>query len=193
METPRLALRELEEEDVPAVQVWESDAAVVRYQSTDVATPEESLAYIQRVRQEARLDPRQLYEFGLVRRADRLLIGRAGLRVARPEHREGEIWFVLRRDACGHGYATEAVRALLQLAFGQLDLHRVWGDCDPRNVGSARLMERVGMRREAQLRENWWLKGEWCDSWIYAMLDREWSELASAPKGPEQGRPASGP
>jgi [ribosomal protein S5]-alanine N-acetyltransferase len=172
--TERLLLRELEEADAPAIHVWESDAAVVRYQIEDVQTLDECLEYIRRNRAEAARDPRRLYEVGCCVRAEGdLLIGRVGLKVVRPDHREGELWFAFRRDRHGQGYATEAARALIRFGFGTLGLHRIFGDCDPRNTASARLMERLGMRREGHLRESWWLKGEWCDSWIYAVLEDE--------------------
>jgi [ribosomal protein S5]-alanine N-acetyltransferase len=175
LETPRLLLRELEEADAPAVHAWESDPDVMRYQSLDVATLDDTLAYIRRVRLDAAQRPRLLHVLGAERRDDGLLIGRVGLRVSRPEHREGELWFAFRRDVWGQGYGPEAAGALLDLAFGSLGLHRVHGDCDPRNARSARLMEKLGMVREGHLRETWWLKGEWCDSWIYSVLDRDWS------------------
>ena len=60
--------------------------------------------------------------------------------------------------------------------FGQLGMHRLFGDCDPRNAASARLMERLGMRSEAHHVQNLWAKGEWCDSWIYARLASEWAQ-----------------
>jgi RimJ/RimL family protein N-acetyltransferase len=185
IETPNLVLRELEEADAPATNAWEADPEVVRYQSTEVSTLADSVAYIRGVRLEAAMRPRLLYDLGAVRREDRLMVGRVGLRVRRPEHREAEIWFVFRRDVWGRGHASEAVRALVDLGFGRLGLHRLYGDCDPRNARSARLMERLGMQREAHLRENWWLKGEWCDSWIYSILDREWEASAgTGPRGP---------
>ena len=174
LETQRILLRELEAADAPATHVWESDPTIVRYQTTDTMTMDECLAYITRNQAEQAADPRRLYELGCVRRDGGLLIGRVGLRVVRPDHREGEVWFTFRRDHHGRGYASEAMRALLAFGFGTLRLHRVFGDCDPRNAPSARLMEGLGMRREGHLRENWWLKGEWCDSWIYSVLDRDW-------------------
>jgi RimJ/RimL family protein N-acetyltransferase len=173
--TPRLVMRDLEESDAAGVNAWESDPEVVRFQSTDVGTVEDSLAYIRRVRAESMLEPRLLYQLGVLRRDDELLLGRVGLRVLRPEHREAEIWYVFRRDVWGQGYAREAVGALLDHGFSALGLHRIYGDCDPRNTRSAQVMEKLGMQREAHLRENWWLKGEWCDSWIFSILDREWA------------------
>jgi len=176
-------LRELAEADAPATNAWESDPDVVRYLTTGVHTLDESLDYIREVRRASAETPRLLWDLGVERREDGLLIGRVGLCVRRPEHREAEVWFVFRRDVAGRGYATEATRALMGWGFATLGLHRIMGDCDPRNARSARLMERLGMRREGHLRENWWLQGEWCDSWIYAVLDREWSAAAADEKG----------
>ncbi|HEX7837141.1 MAG TPA: GNAT family protein [Kofleriaceae bacterium] len=87
----------------------------------------------------------------------------------------GELWCVLAPAEHGRGIVTEAARAVIELAFGQLGMHPLLGDCDPRNAASARLMERLGMRREAHHVQNLWAKGEWCDSWIYALLASEWA------------------
>ena len=93
-------------------------------------------------------------------------------------HRQGEIGFVLHPDHHGQGYAGEAACAMLRLGFEELGLHRIVGRCEPRNEASARLLERLGMRREAHLIENEWVKGEWQSELVYAMLDREWRARA---------------
>jgi RimJ/RimL family protein N-acetyltransferase len=74
----------------------------------------------------------------------------------------------------GNGYATEASRALLDLAFGPLDWHRVVARIEARNTASAAVLERLGMRREAYLRENEWFKGGWSNEADYAVLASEW-------------------
>ena len=71
-----------------------------------------------------------------------------------PEHRQGEIGFLFHPDHQGRGYATEAAEAMLALAFETYELHRVVGRLEPRNVASARVLEKLGMRREAHLIEN---------------------------------------
>jgi RimJ/RimL family protein N-acetyltransferase len=101
------------------------------------------------------------------------LVGTVSLVVG--DHRQGELGFLLHPEFQGRGYATEAARAMLGLAFGQYGLHRVCGRLEPRNVGSARVLEKLGMRREALLVENEWIKGEWQSEAIYALLDREWA------------------
>lgn len=88
--------------------------------------------------------------------------------------RQGRIGYVFHPGHAGHGYATEASRALLKLGFEELRLHRIQAELDGRNTASARLLERLGMRREGRLRENSLLDGEWSDEVIYAMPAREW-------------------
>lgn len=90
------------------------------------------------------------------------------------EHRQGEIGYIFHPEYGGRGYATEASRVMLRLGFEGLGLHRIIGRLDGRNTASARVLERLGMRREACLVENELVKGEWTDEVIYAVLDREW-------------------
>jgi RimJ/RimL family protein N-acetyltransferase len=98
-----------------------------------------------------------------------------------PEHRQGEIGFIFDPGHQGRGYATEASRALVGHAFEHYDLHRVYGRLEPRNVASARVLEKLGMRREAHLIENEWVKDEWQSEAVYALLAREWA--ASSARG----------
>jgi RimJ/RimL family protein N-acetyltransferase len=88
---------------------------------------------------------------------------------------QAEVGYVLNPAHYGHGYATEAVGGLLRLAFEDLGLHRVAARCDARNTASARVMERAGLRREAHLVQNEFVKGEWTDELIYAILRGEWA------------------
>ncbi len=179
--TPRLLLREFEEDDWRFTHPYESDPEVVRYQSHGVRTPEESRDYIRRVRALASETPRRIYDLAVVLRDGQQLIGRCGMNITDPELREAAIWYVLDRSHWGRGYIPEAARALVDFGFGTLGLHRVWADCDPRNPASVRVMEKLGMRQEAHFRENAFIKGEWCDSLIYAVLDREWRARTAAP------------
>lgn len=89
-------------------------------------------------------------------------------------HRAGEIGFVFHPDFHGHGYAGEAAKALLGAAFDELGMHRMTGRCDARNTASAALMKRLGMRAEAHFVSNEYIKGEWTDELVFAMLEDEW-------------------
>jgi RimJ/RimL family protein N-acetyltransferase len=87
---------------------------------------------------------------------------------------QGEVGYIFHPDAQHHGYATEAARALLHFGFGQVGLHRIYARCDARNEPSWRLMERLGMRREAHFRQHIRVKGRWDEELIYAVLASEW-------------------
>jgi RimJ/RimL family protein N-acetyltransferase len=102
------------------------------------------------------------------------LIGDCMLVLRSAKHRQGEIGYTLHPDHQGRGYATEASREMLHLAFEGLGLHRVVGRLDSRNAPSARVLERLGMRHEAHLVENEWVKGEWQSEYVYALLERDW-------------------
>jgi RimJ/RimL family protein N-acetyltransferase len=166
--TARLRLRELSIDDAPATNAWESDPRVTRYQSAGPRTVEESAAFLARIAEESARMPRRLFELAVTTHDDPTLM------IKRPDHREAELWYVMRHDVWGRGYAVEALEALLDHAFDVLGVHRVYGDSDPRNTGSVRVLEKLGMRREAHLRENWYLHGEWCDSLIFGVLEDEW-------------------
>ena len=103
-----------------------------------------------------------------------VVVGDVGLAWTSQSHRQAEIGYTFDASHRGRGYATEAAAAMVDLAFTGLGAHRVCGRLDARNDASARLLERLGMRREAHLIENELVKGEWTDEVIYAVLAREW-------------------
>lgn len=181
LETKRLLLREYEEGDWPMLHVWEGDAEVVRHKSNEVLSLVQCKAYVEKVLQQARTEPRRLYELMLVTFEDAQVIGKVGLRLDEAEPRVGEVWFTLRRDAQGYGYAQEAMTEFLRFAFDDLKLHRAFGDVDPRNTASWKLLERLGFRREGHLRQNVFLKGEWCDSYLYALLAEQRAATSPSP------------
>lgn len=86
---------------------------------------------------------------------------------------KAEIGWILDPAASGHGFATEAAIAVLNVAFDHYGLHRVFAQMDSRNTASAKLARRIGMREEAHLRKDWWSKGEWTDTLIFGMLSSD--------------------
>jgi RimJ/RimL family protein N-acetyltransferase len=103
-----------------------------------------------------------------------VVVGEVMLAWAADEHRQGEVGFALRPDHHGRGIARAAATEMLRIGFDDLGLHRIVGRCDPRNGPSATLLTRLGMRPEAHLRESEFFKGEWADTLVFAILDREW-------------------
>lgn len=86
---------------------------------------------------------------------------------------KAEIGWILDPAAGGHGFATEAAIAVLNVAFDHYGLHRVFAQMDARDTASANLARRIGMREEAHLRKDWWSKGEWTDTLIFGMLSSD--------------------
>jgi RimJ/RimL family protein N-acetyltransferase len=89
-------------------------------------------------------------------------------------HQQGEIGYVVSPAYAGRGLASEGALAMLSIGFDRWHLHRMIGQCDARNAASAAVLRRVGMRQEAEFRENEWVKGEWTDELVFAILDEEW-------------------
>ncbi len=103
------------------------------------------------------------------------VMGEVMLKLHKREHRQAEIGWVFHPNYAGQGYATEAAAAVLALGFDHFGFHRIFAGCDARNAASYRLMERLGMRREAALVHNEIFKGEWGDEYVYALLEHEWA------------------
>src|SRR4051794_28779307 len=101
-------------------------------------------------------------------------IGWCSLTRWNPEYRSAALGYCYNDSAWGHGYATEAARALLQWGFVTLDLNRVQAETDTRNAASARVLEKLGFVREGTLREDCVVNGEVSDSWVFGLLRREW-------------------
>jgi RimJ/RimL family protein N-acetyltransferase len=101
-------------------------------------------------------------------------VGEFMLRLKSLESRQAEIGWSLHPDAQGRGLATEGARELLRIGFDELGLHRIVAGCDSRNTASLRVMERLGMRREAEFVDYEYFKGDWASEIVCAMLESEW-------------------
>jgi RimJ/RimL family protein N-acetyltransferase len=174
LRTDRLTLREFREDDWPALHDIESREEVARYQDFAPRTRDESRTYVLESIAGARQQPRRTYDLALALKETGELIGRVGLGITDQEIGEAVLWYTLHPAHWGHGFTTEAARAMVDAGIRELGLHRIWADCDPDNVASWRVLEKIGMRREGHLIENAFIKGEWVDSLIYAILAREW-------------------
>jgi RimJ/RimL family protein N-acetyltransferase len=175
VQTDRLLLRPFAATDFDALLAIQSRADVARYLYWDPRTAAEVRETLDaKVRATAIVAEGDNLSLAAVLRESEELIGDCSLRWASAEHRQAEIGFVFHPDHHGYGYATEAAGALLALAFDELRAHRVFGRLEARNTASARVLERLGMRKEAHLVENEHVKGEWQSEVVYALLEREW-------------------
>ncbi|WP_106191983.1 GNAT family N-acetyltransferase [Umezawaea tangerina] len=172
--TARLLLRPFTPDDLDALHSWESRPDVARYLYWEARTREESRVALER--KVASTWPRAVGEslvLAVQRRDTGQVIGDVHVEWLHEEWRQGEVGFVFHPDHGGRGYAAEAAEVVLRLGFTALGLHRIIGRCDVRNTASSRLMERLGMRKEAHFRHNDIFKGEWGEELVYAMLEDE--------------------
>ena len=173
--TERMILRPFAPGDLDALVAIHGDERVVRYLPWGVRDRAELAGVLEEKTRRTRVE-REGDGLNLagVDAQTGALVADLSLMWRSAEHQQGEVGYILHPAHEGRGYATEGARAMLALGFDGLALHRIYGRIDARNAASARVLERLGMRREAHLVENEHLKGEWTDEVVYALLAREW-------------------
>jgi RimJ/RimL family protein N-acetyltransferase len=174
--TDRLLLRSLRPGDEDHVLAYRSIPEVVRYIPGEPKTVEQVGDMVAHSVTAGMLDERHRHVTLAVQLEDRVvgdvLLKLDGLDGA--DGRQAEIGWVLAPDVHGQGYATEAARAITAVAFDEVGVHRVWAQLEPANTASARICERLGMRREALFEQASWFKGRWTDLAVYAIRADEW-------------------
>jgi RimJ/RimL family protein N-acetyltransferase len=179
IETERLLLRPFEPRDLDSLLSIHGDVGLVQWIPWDARSADQIRAVLDRkIGQTQFTDPGGGVALAMEVRESGEFAGELTLSYSSREHSLGEVGFMLRREQQGRGYATEGAWEMLRIAFEELDLHRVIGRIDARNGASGKVLERLGMRREAHLIDNEWIKGEWTSEVAYAILEREWAERA---------------
>lgn len=169
--TARLRIDALRPTDAEALFACRADPAVARYQGwcpADVAAAREFIVT-------QPLQPAHGWFQRAIRlREDGRLVGDLGVNL--PEDAMASVEFGISIAAAwqGRGYAGEAVRAVFEQVFGRWGRHRVHASVDPHNLACMALLRGLGMRQEAHHRESLWLRGEWVDDVIFALLASEW-------------------
>jgi RimJ/RimL family protein N-acetyltransferase len=180
VETARLVLRPFSEGDLEALFAFHSLPEVARFLYWEARDREQVRAVLEAKLGQTALEAEgQVLALAVVWREVGTVVGEVSLQWLSRVHRQGEVGFVFHPGYQGRGLATEAAEAMLRLGFEGLGLHRVIGRCDARNLPSARLMERLGMRQEAHFVHGEWFKGRWGDELVYAMLEDEWRTRVS--------------
>ncbi len=169
LDTPRLTLRPANLGDFEAVHAYAGNKENTHYMYWGTNDEKATREYLRNCEKAWRQNPVRDYEFVMVEKETGRVIGGCGLYI---DH--CNLGWILHRDYWGRGYTTEAARAMIAYAFGTLGLRRLTATCDPENVGSWRVMEKNGMRREARYSKVRMCHGEWHDEYAYAILKEEW-------------------
>ncbi len=117
----------------------------------------------------------ELPSWAIVHKADNKMIGRCGLQRYSPTHFRAELSYAMNRHYWGQGYMTEAARRLVQFGFEVMELNRIEAVVLPENIGSIRVLQKVGMSFEGVRREHTFIRGKFDDLQMYSILRPEWA------------------
>lgn len=171
LDTPHLTLRPATTEDFDAVHAYAGDPSNTYYMAWGTNDERATREYLRECEKAwAREDVRD-HEFVMVEKATGKVVGGCGLYLD-----NANLGWILHRDYWNRGYTTEAARAMIEYAFEKLGVHRLTATCDAENIGSWRVMEKCGMRREACFRQAQRCHGAWHDRYVYAILKEEWEQ-----------------
>lgn len=174
--TDRLLVRLAEPEDADAIFSYRFDFEQNQYQGWFPSSVEEVYDYIKNMPQT--LDAADTcYQFSILLADEGRLIGDMGIVFSNHNNLQAEVGCTLNKEFQGKGYATEALEAMVSYLFDSLNKHRITASIDPRNESSIRLIERLGFRKEAHFKQSYYLRGEWADDIVYALLKEEWIDL----------------
>jgi RimJ/RimL family protein N-acetyltransferase len=168
---PRVVLRDFALDDAPTVLDYHRDPDVMRFLPPEVSKRQTLAAVVDLLDatiKDSSLVPRLNYDLAVT--VENCVVGAARLHQAAIDAADGEIGYLLRREAWGVGIATETARLLLAYGFDVLGLERVWATVDRRNVASRRVLEKCGMRNEGALDPRRQLAEGRAPSAVYVML-----------------------
>ncbi len=182
-ETPRLILRPFRDQDILPFSSYRSDPEVAKYQGWDIPfTIEQAANFVREMNAKTPSEAGQWYQIAIELKSSGQMIGDCAFHRLADDPAQAEIGFTLAREFHGQGYGTEAISRLLDYLFVDLNLHRVRANCDPQNIASIKLLQKVGMRHEGCFVESLWLKGKWVSEDWYGMLRREWMNFVESTK-----------
>lgn len=177
--TARLLLRPMTQANAADLAERRSDPDTATYQGWSVPySVERATELIAEMEELGAPTPGHWFQFACVRRADAVIVGDVALHLD-DDVRNAQIGYTLNKSSRGQGFATEAAAGLISYAFDDWGVHRIAASCDPRNVASVRVLERLGFRHEGTLVESYWLGDTVSDDALYGLLRRDWRGLGA--------------
>lgn len=173
LETERLIIRPITHDDKNEVFEYRSDKETNKYQGwipTELSDVENFIGKISKQIDE----PETWFQFIVLEKETQKIIGDLGIHFFDRENKQTEIGCTLNKKFQNKGYATEAVKTIIDYLFKELNKHRIITSIDPENKNSIRLVERIGFRKEAHFVESILIDGKWVDDLIYAITEKDW-------------------
>ncbi len=174
--TQRLLLRPISLADKDEIFAYRSDKETNQYQGWIPETVADVETFISKVAEKVNV-PETWFQLVIIERTSDIIIGDIGIHFMDSENKQAEIGCTLNKAFQNKGYATEALKSVMDFLFHVLNKHRIIVSIDPENLSSIRLVERIGFRKEAHFKESLWINGKWMDDVIYALLEKDWDKL----------------
>ena len=194
IETERLILRPLHMSDVDDLYEYQSDAKIVRYIPWEERNREQVTHFLEKAMNTCKNEQQDEGDFivlawelkdlsgdskyektaSLENYRPGKVIGQSNSSLKSTNDQLADIGWVTHPDYHRQGFAHEATQALMKYVFDNFPVHRIIADIDTRNPESAKLAEKLGMRREGEFINSEFFKGEWCSMWLYAILKSEY-------------------
>lgn len=178
LETERLLIRQITLEDKYELFDYRSDSEANKYQGWIPKTIEEVEVFIGNTAKQIN-EPQTWFQCAIIEKTTQNLIGDLGVHFIGSENKQAEIGCTLHKDFQNKGYATEALKKMINYLFSELNKHRIIASIDPKNINSIRLVERIGFRKEAHFIESLWINGQWVDDLVYALIEKDWESRYS--------------
>lgn len=175
LETERLLLRRIDENDVEEVLALRGNPEIMKYIPRPLAkSKEEALAHITMI--EEKIENNTGINWGITIKGSNKIIGIIGHYRIQPENHRAEIGYMSLPEYNGKGYITEAIKAVVVYGFEQMNLHSIEAVIDPGNIASEKVLLKNGFVKEAHILENELWEGKFWDTVIYSLLRRNFQK-----------------
>lgn len=172
----RVMLRDIEENDWEDVHKYASQPIVCKYQPWGPNTLKESQSFVKEAIEDFKKSSRTRFVFAIIEKQTEKMIGVVEFNIRDEINRKGEIGYILHPMYWGQGFASEVAKLIVNFIFNELNMHRIYATCDPRNIASSKVLEKIGMTLEGRMRQDLLLKDGWRDSLLYSILEDEWRQ-----------------
>nr|MBX2875850.1 GNAT family N-acetyltransferase [Saprospiraceae bacterium] len=175
LHSERLLLREWVVSDIPLIHHMLADPRVEPFHTFPSPLPLENIEKtLEATFADQSKKKRTHYGWSIIAKQDGAFMGEIGLEGAVERFKSAEIFYSIHPDYWGQGIATEAAKTVTHFVFADLKLHRLEAGVDIRNVGSIKVLEKIGMRREGLRRKILPMTDGWHDNYLYAMLKEDY-------------------
>ena len=171
-------LRAAKQTDFDAIKAYRQDEENCRY----IRPPEDdetTQMFVDKMANPWKLEEGNWNGTVLCLQGDDTVVGEIAFNIEDWEHQRAEIGYRLNASVAGKGLCTKAMRILVDYLFETIGVEKIVAKCDPRNIASSRVMEKLGMKREAQFKHHFLIGDEWTDQDDYGLIASEWRENKS--------------